>query len=122
MELGDVVCEQKRAFESEIKMLQMKMMCCELERLKPAPSPSLSPVLTNNSQPGNHALNHLTVGIEYSFVSLLDLAANKDVEGFKRLIEFDATSVDEIGLWSGRRKVSKQMLNERRTPLMVAAT
>lgn len=84
-------------------------MCCELERLKPvpAPCPSLSPVLTRNSRPGNHTMNHLTIGTKDSFAILLELAANNDVEGFKRLIEFDPTSVDEIGLWYGRRKGPK---------------
>lgn len=100
-------------------------MCCELERLKPAPSPSLSPILTRSSQvPRNHdtMMNHLTIGTDDSFASLLELAANNDVEGFKRLIECDPSSVDEAGLWYGRRKGSNQMVNEQRTPLMVAAT
>lgn len=97
-------------------------MCCELEGLKPAPSPSLSPILTRTSQLSNHTMNHLTVGTEDSFASLLELAANNDVEGFKRLIEYDPSSVDEVGLWYGRRKGSKKMVNEQRTPLMVAAT
>ncbi|XP_061373679.1 zinc finger CCCH domain-containing protein 30-like [Gastrolobium bilobum] len=97
-------------------------MCCELERLKPAPSPSLSPVLIPTSEPRNHKMNHFIVDTEDSFASLLELAANNDVEGFKRLIECDPSSVDEVGLWYGRRKGSKQMVNEQRTPLMVAAT
>lgn len=67
-------------------------------------------------------MNHLTVGTDDSFASLLELAANNDVEGFKRLIECDPSTVDEVGLWYGRRKGSKQMVNEQRTPLMVAAT
>ncbi|XP_050244814.1 zinc finger CCCH domain-containing protein 30 [Quercus robur] len=67
-------------------------------------------------------MNHLTVETEDTFASLLDLAANNDIEGFKRLIERDPSGIDEIGLWYGRKKGSKQMVNERRTPLMVAAT
>ena len=67
-------------------------------------------------------MNHLTVETEDTFASLLDLAANNDIEGFKRLIEHDPSGIDEIGLWYGRKKGSKQMVNERRTPLMVAAT
>ncbi|XP_061353778.1 zinc finger CCCH domain-containing protein 30-like [Gastrolobium bilobum] len=67
-------------------------------------------------------MNHLTVDTEYSFVSLLELAANNDVEGFKRMIERDPSCVDEIGLWYSRPKGSKQIVNEHRTPLMVAAT
>ncbi|CAL0326648.1 unnamed protein product [Lupinus luteus] len=67
-------------------------------------------------------MNHLTIDTGDSFASLLELAANNDVQGFKRLIECDPSSVDEVGLWYGRRKGSKQMINEHRTPLMVAAT
>ena len=67
-------------------------------------------------------MNHLTVETEDTFASLLDLAANNDIEGFKRLIEHDPSGIDEIGLWYGRKKGSKQMVNECRTPLMVAAT
>ena len=67
-------------------------------------------------------MNHLTVETEDTFASLLDLAANNDIEGFKRLIERDPSGIDEIGLWYGRKKGSKQMVNECRTPLMVSAT
>ncbi|GLT41978.1 hypothetical protein SLA2020_160020 [Shorea laevis] len=67
-------------------------------------------------------MNHLTVETEDTFASLLDLAANNDVEGFKRSIERDPSCVGEVGLWYGRKKGSKQMVNEERTPLMVAAT
>ena len=67
-------------------------------------------------------MNNLTVQTEDSFSNLLDLAANNDVEGFKRSIECDPSGVDEIGLWYGRQKGSKQMVNQQRTPLMVAAT
>ncbi|KAK7285569.1 hypothetical protein RJT34_20345 [Clitoria ternatea] len=97
-------------------------MCCELERLKPVPSPSPLPILTCTSQTRNHKMNNFSVDTEDSFASLLELAANNDVEGFKQLIECDPSSVDEVGLWYGRRKGSKQMVNEQRTPLMVAAT
>ncbi|OWM67227.1 zinc finger CCCH domain-containing protein 30 [Punica granatum] len=67
-------------------------------------------------------MSHLTVVTEDTFVSLLELAANNDIEGFKRFIERDPSSIDEVGLWYGRQKGSKQMVNEQRTPLMVAAT
>jgi hypothetical protein len=67
-------------------------------------------------------MNHLTVETEDTFASLLELAANNDVEGFKQSIERDLSCVDEIGLWYGRKKGSKQMVNEHRTPLMVAST
>ncbi|MBA0706099.1 hypothetical protein Golax_018234 [Gossypium laxum] len=67
-------------------------------------------------------MNHLTLVTDDTFASLLELAANNDVEGFKRQIEHDPFSVDEVGLWYGRQKGSKQMVNEERTPLMVAST
>ncbi|GMI84815.1 tandem zinc finger protein 7, OXIDATIVE STRESS 2 [Hibiscus trionum] len=67
-------------------------------------------------------MNHLTVVTEDTFASLLELAANNDVEGFKLWIGHDPFGVDEVGLWYGRQKGSKQMVNEERTPLMVAAT
>lgn len=67
-------------------------------------------------------MNHLTVEIEDAFASLLDLAANNDINGFRRSAEHDPSSVDEAGLWYGRKKGSKQMVLESRTPLMVAAT
>ncbi|XP_065855810.1 zinc finger CCCH domain-containing protein 30 [Euphorbia lathyris] len=66
-------------------------------------------------------MNHLTIQTEDTFASLLELAANNDVQAFKRSIEGDPSCVDEIGLWYGRKKGSKQMVSEHRTPLMVAA-
>ncbi|KAJ6905342.1 hypothetical protein NC652_023174 [Populus alba x Populus x berolinensis] len=67
-------------------------------------------------------MNCLTVETEDSFSSLLELAANNDVEGFKRFIEQDASSIKEVGFWYGRQKGSKQIVLDQRTPLMVAAT
>ncbi|KAG4396233.1 hypothetical protein JHK82_053581 [Glycine max] len=68
-------------------------------------------------------MNHLSLDTEDSLASLLlELAANNDVSGFKRLIECEPSSIDEVGLWYGRHKESKKMVNEQRTPLMVAAT
>ncbi|KAI4300764.1 hypothetical protein L6164_034102 [Bauhinia variegata] len=67
-------------------------------------------------------MNYLSIKTADSFASLLELAANNDVEGFKGLIQRDPSCVDEVGLWYGRQKGSKQMVNEHRTPLMVAAT
>ncbi|XP_059668439.1 zinc finger CCCH domain-containing protein 30-like [Cornus florida] len=67
-------------------------------------------------------MNHLSIEAEDAFVSLLELAANNDIEGFKRLVECDPSGIHEIGLWYGRQKCSKQMVLEHRTPLMVAAT
>ncbi|CAK9165082.1 unnamed protein product [Ilex paraguariensis] len=67
-------------------------------------------------------MNHLTVETEDAFGSLLELAASNDIDGFKRSIERDPSDIDEVGLWYGRQKGSKQMVLEHRTPLMVAAT
>ncbi|KAL9398390.1 hypothetical protein Peur_007351 [Populus x canadensis] len=97
-------------------------MCCRLERLKLAATPTLPTLSSDENQPPNIVMNHLTVETEDTFASLLELAANNDVEGFKQFIERDLSCVDEIGLWYGRKKGSKQMVNEHRTPLMVAAT
>ncbi|KAI6696749.1 hypothetical protein NL676_016868 [Syzygium grande] len=53
---------------------------------------------------------------------LLELAANNDAEFFRRCVEREPSSIDEIGYWYGRQKGLKQMVNMQRTPLMVAAT
>ncbi|KAI9160489.1 hypothetical protein LWI28_008586 [Acer negundo] len=97
-------------------------MCCGAERLKLTPSPKPSIISFDESRPTNIDMNHLTVETDDTFASLLEHAANNDVEGFKRSIECDPSGVDEIGLWYGRQKGSKQMVNQQRTPLMVAAT
>ncbi|KAL0425615.1 UNVERIFIED_CONTAM: Zinc finger CCCH domain-containing protein 24 [Sesamum radiatum] len=67
-------------------------------------------------------LNKLSVETEDSFSSLLEYAANNDIEAFKRSIELDLSAVDEAGLWYVRKKGLKQITQEERTPLMVAAT
>ncbi|MFS7945944.1 putative ankyrin repeat-containing domain-containing protein [Helianthus anomalus] len=55
--------------------------------------------------------------------SITDYKANKMViEGFKWSIEKDPSSIDEVGLWYVRKKGSKQIVLEHRTPLMVAST
>ncbi|KAI3446463.1 hypothetical protein Pfo_003128 [Paulownia fortunei] len=59
---------------------------------------------------------------EDAFASLLELAANNDLEGFKNYVDREPSSVDEVGLWYGRQKGSNQMVLQHRTPLMVAAT
>ncbi|TKY68139.1 Zinc finger CCCH domain-containing protein 30 [Spatholobus suberectus] len=64
----------------------------------------------------------LTVITEDSFSSLLELASNNDIEGFKLLLDKDSSSINEVGLWYGRQNGSKQIVLEHRTPLMVAAT
>ncbi|XP_020574628.1 zinc finger CCCH domain-containing protein 24-like [Phalaenopsis equestris] len=62
-------------------------------------------------------MNGLNVEIDDTFASVLELAANNDVDGFKEYIDRNPSAVDAVGDWYGRKKVI-----ERRTPLMVAAT
>ncbi|KAL3624613.1 hypothetical protein CASFOL_031281 [Castilleja foliolosa] len=64
----------------------------------------------------------LSIETEDLFSSLLEFASNNDVDAFRRSIELDLSAVDEPGLWLVRRKGSKQITHEERTPLMVAAT
>ncbi|KAF9664721.1 hypothetical protein SADUNF_Sadunf16G0047600 [Salix dunnii] len=97
-------------------------MCCRLERLKLAATPTPPAISFDKSRPSNIDMDHLTIKTDDAFANLLELAANNDVEGFKKSIERDPSCVDEIGLWYGRQKGSKQMVNDHRTPLMVAAT
>ncbi|KAL7168933.1 hypothetical protein ACSBR2_034043 [Camellia fascicularis] len=61
------------------------------------------------------------VKTEISFSSLLELAADNDVEGFKQSILRIASAINEMRFWYGRQRASKQMALENRTPLMVAA-
>ncbi|KAL1549974.1 zinc finger CCCH domain-containing protein 30 [Salvia divinorum] len=64
----------------------------------------------------------LNVETEDTFTSLLEHAANNDLEGFKKFIGCKPSSVDEVGLWYGRQNGSSQMVLQHLTPLMVAAT
>ncbi|KAJ0791976.1 putative transcription factor C3H family [Helianthus annuus] len=66
-------------------------------------------------------MSQLSVETGDTSATLLELAANNDIEGFEKSIESDPSGVDEVGLWYGRQKGSKQMVLEHRTPLMVAA-
>lgn len=86
-------------------------------KTKSSSSPSSTESKTNTID-----MNHLTVETEDSFSSLHELAANNDVDGFKRSLEGDAFAINEVGLWYGRQKGSKQMVLKHRTPMMVAAT
>ncbi|KAA8549750.1 hypothetical protein F0562_001232 [Nyssa sinensis] len=96
-------------------------MCSGPEQLNPeTPSPSSSPksatlIREMNNQTG-------TVKTEVSFSGLLELAADNNVEGFKQSILRIASAINEMGLWYGRQRATKQMVLEHRTPLMVAAT
>ncbi|KAJ6843393.1 zinc finger CCCH domain-containing protein 24-like [Iris pallida] len=89
-------------------------MCSGLPSSNSSPSCNSPSTATMN--------NHLTVETDDSFSSLIDLAANNDLDGFKRLADRDPSAVDEIGLWYGRKKGCNRMVLQHRTPLMVAAT
>ncbi|XP_068636458.1 zinc finger CCCH domain-containing protein 30-like [Aristolochia californica] len=95
-------------------------MCGGPDHLKSSSSPSSPPSEEIGSKIRD--MNHLTVETEDSFSGLLELAANNDLDSFKRSIDRDPTSIDEIDLWYGRKKGSNQMVLEYRTPLMVAST
>uniref|UniRef100_A0A0A0L9H8 Uncharacterized protein n=1 Tax=Cucumis sativus TaxID=3659 RepID=A0A0A0L9H8_CUCSA len=86
------------------------------------PEKSNSSSTTTASSPNPKDMNHLTVDCEDSFYSLLELVSDNDAEGFKRLMQSDLFSLNKSGLWYVRQKGSKQVVNEHRTPLMVAAT
>ncbi|KAG0456787.1 hypothetical protein HPP92_024575 [Vanilla planifolia] len=62
-------------------------------------------------------MSQLTVEIEDTFANVLELAANNDLDEFKRFVGQNPVAIDEVGDWYGRKKVIEQ-----RTPLMVAAT
>ncbi|XVF02185.1 hypothetical protein REPUB_Repub04eG0154200 [Reevesia pubescens] len=73
-------------------------MCCGLEQLKHKPSPTISNISFEDIRHPSEDMNHLTVETENTFASLLELAANNDVEGFKRFIEHDPSGVNEVRL------------------------
>lgn len=67
-------------------------------------------------------MDRLSVKTQYSFSGLLELASNNDVGGLEQLIEQGVASLNEVGLWYTRQNGSKQVILEKRTSLMVAAT
>lgn len=94
-------------------------MCSGPEQNKSASSSTTS---ATDKKSNKMVMSPLTVETEDSFSSLLEYAANNDFEGFKRSIENDPSAIDEVGLWYVRKKGSKQIVLEHRTPLMVAST
>ncbi|XAR63446.1 hypothetical protein NMG60_11023383 [Bertholletia excelsa] len=94
-------------------------MCSGPERSK---STSSSSPATEENKSNTKDMSQLTVDISGSFSSLLEHAANNDIEGFKQLMEHDAAAIHEVGLWYCRKKGCKQIVLEHRSPLMVAAT
>ncbi|XP_008227307.1 PREDICTED: zinc finger CCCH domain-containing protein 56-like [Prunus mume] len=94
-------------------------MCGVLEQLSPeSPVPLSSQETESVNKPMANPIKVLET--EHSFCSLLELAADNDVEGFKQSIS-EASIVNEIGLWYGRDRASRRMVLEHRTPLMVAS-
>lgn len=60
-------------------------------------------------------------GLFHNLSVLLELAASDDLSGFTSAIDEEGRSVDEAGLWYGRRIGFKNMGLEERTPLMIAS-
>eukprot|EP00250_Pteridium_aquilinum_P000415 c10457_g1_i1 orf=605-2941(+) len=52
---------------------------------------------------------------------LLELAANNDLDGFRKCVEEGSSKIDAVGLWYARQNGSRQMVLEQRTPAMIAA-
>lgn len=92
-------------------------MCGGPERSKTTSTSSTVETASNTKD-----MSNLTIKAENSCCSLLELASDNDVEGFKRSVEQDSSSVNDIGLWYSRCKGAKHIVPEYRTPLMVAAT
>lgn len=96
-------------------------MCGGAEKSKSASSTTSSSAVQVSTNEKD--MKTLTVNTQDSFTSLLELASNNDVEGFKSLSDKEgASSINEVGLWYVRQNGSKQVVLEHRTPLMVAAT
>ncbi|KAL8041478.1 hypothetical protein ABFX02_10G167800 [Erythranthe guttata] len=59
---------------------------------------------------------------EDAFQSLLELAANDDLEAFRTYIDRRPLIVNDVGLWYGRQNGPARMALHHLTPLMVAST
>uniref|UniRef100_A0A803P4H6 C3H1-type domain-containing protein n=1 Tax=Cannabis sativa TaxID=3483 RepID=A0A803P4H6_CANSA len=92
-------------------------MCSGPESSKSSSSSSTTETASNTKE-----MNGLIVKTEDSLSNLLELASDNDVDGFKRSIEQDSSSINDVGVWYSRRKGAKHIVSEYRTPLMVAAT
>ncbi|CAH8325117.1 unnamed protein product [Eruca vesicaria subsp. sativa] len=57
---------------------------------------------------------------EHSFSALLELAADNDVDGFKKQLSV-VSCINQVGLWYRRQMFVRRMVVEQRTPLMVAS-
>ncbi|KAL8109674.1 zinc finger CCCH domain-containing protein 30-like [Apium graveolens] len=83
---------------------------------------STSSQTTVGSESNKQDMSPLSVDTEDSFSSLLEFASNNECKAFQTLVEKNPLAIDEVGLWYVRKKGSKQIVLEHRTPLMVAAT
>eukprot|EP00250_Pteridium_aquilinum_P032840 c4777_g1_i1 orf=1-948(-) len=66
----------------------------------------------------------LTLDVEKGYDNeecLLELAADDDLDRFRRCVEEKKVKVDVIGTWYVRRNGARQMVVEQRTPAMIAA-
>lgn len=93
-------------------------MCSGPEKSKLTSSSSPAVVEDTSNNKGS---SQMTADANESVSSLLEFAANNDYEGFNKLIESDQSTFDGVGLWYCRKKGSRQLVHEHRTPLMVAA-
>ncbi|RVW32798.1 Zinc finger CCCH domain-containing protein 30 [Vitis vinifera] len=66
------------------------------------PAPSLTPETNTSTKDMNKPTGE--VESENSFSSLLEFAANNDVEGFQKSIELNGSAIDRVGLWYVHRK------------------
>ncbi|GAA0146801.1 hypothetical protein LIER_36385 [Lithospermum erythrorhizon] len=66
-------------------------------------------------------MNNVNIETEDTFASLLDFAANNDVEGCRISINVSPSSIHEAGLWYERQQGSNRMVLQKRTPLMIAS-
>lgn len=81
-------------------------MCSGPEQSK---STSSSTPTAAENKSNTKDMSQLTVDTKDSFPCSLELAANNDFKGFKLFVEQDAASaINEVGLWYGRKKGSKQ--------------
>ncbi|MCD7465308.1 hypothetical protein HAX54_001024 [Datura stramonium] len=53
-------------------------------------------------------MNHLTVETEDTLASLLEFAANNDIDAFKRWVECDLSSIHEVWAWYGNVKAQSK--------------
>ncbi|PWA63368.1 zinc finger, CCCH-type, Ankyrin repeat-containing domain protein [Artemisia annua] len=66
-------------------------------------------------------MNRLSVETCKTSDILLEPAAKNDIGGFTKLLNLDSVSVDQVGHWYVYQKGSKQVVRDKRTPLMVAS-